>query len=280
MGTLKNSGLWAGILAMGLAAGCDGGPAGAAPTADQKTQAQVGNGGSSTIEQTADIATTAIVDSGASGSTSAKSVSAKALTTINYQASVNVTVDLDALNSSGQDAYPNASGRFSVAATGSIVGTANAGQATYSVHVVWITDGVFVDPVCGAGATVTAGSGWNYSLVIQWSKADDLNWSIEATADVSGALNASVTNGTKTWTVSGTVLVHASMVFSETAGNYSLTFGISGQRTLVISDGVETHTVIFTMTDLDHIVIDLDGVSFGPYTLAQIRWWFGFDCNG
>jgi hypothetical protein len=34
------------------------------------------------------------------------------------------------------------------------------------------------------------------------------------------------------------------------------------------------------MSALDHIVIEIDGVAFGPYTLAQIRWWFGYDCNG
>jgi hypothetical protein len=280
MATLKNSGLWAAILALGLAIGCEGGPAGAAPSAAQKAQAQIGDSGSSAVEQTADIATTAVVESGASGSTSSKSSSAKTLATINYQASVNVTVDLDALNSSGQDAFPNASGQFSVAATGTIVGNASAGQATYAVHVAWVTDGVFTDPVCGASATVASGSNWNYSLVIQWSKTDDINWSIQATADVTGALSVSVSNGLKTWTVTGTVARHASAVFSQTAGNYSLTFGISGQRTVVISDGVETHTVIITMTALDHIVIEVDGVSFGPYTLAQIRWWFGFECNG
>jgi hypothetical protein len=146
--------------------------------------------------------------------------------------------------------------------------------------VAWITDGVFTDPVCGATATIASGSNWNYSLVVQWSKTDDLNWSIQATADVSGALNATVTHDSKTWTVTGTVTRHASLSFSRTAGNYAWTFSINGTRTVVVTDGTETHTVISTMTALDHIVIEIDGVAFGPYTLAQIRWWFGYECNG
>jgi len=190
-----------------------------------------------------------------------------------------VTVDLDALNSSGQDAFPNASGKFSVSATGTLSGDATAGQATYSVTVTWVTDGVFTDPVCGDSATVAAGSNWNYSLVVQWSKTDDLNWSIQATSDVSGSLNATVTAHSKTWTVTGNVTRHASLTLSRAAGNYSFTFGIHGQRTVVVTDGAETHTVIITLNALDNITIEIDGTVFGPYTLAQIRWWFGFYCN-
>jgi len=282
----KLTGWWALALTAALAVGCGegGGSPSGGPSPAQKAQAQQADAASSGIERTMDASNDAIVESGAPGSTSAKTGgSAKSGTssmTINYQATINVTVDLDALNGSGQDAFPNASGQFSVSATGTIVGDASAGEATYAVHVAWITDGVFTDPVCGDSATIATGSNWNYSLVVQWSKTDDLNWSIQATADVSGALNATVTQGLKTWTVTGTVTRHASASFSETAGTYAFTFSINGQRTVVVTDGTETHTVISTMTALDHIVIEIDGVAFGPYTLAQIRWWFGYDCNG
>lgn len=286
MTTKKITGWWALTLVAALAVGCGDGGGGAAtggPSASQKAQAQQADAGSSAVERTMDASNDAIVESGAPGSTTAKtgvSKSSTAGTTINYQASVTVTVDLDSLNGSGQDAFPNATGKFSVSATGTISGDASAGQATYAVHVTWLTDGVFTDPVCGDSATVASGSNWNYSLVVQWAKTDDLNWSIQATADVNGALNATVTHDAKTWTVTGTVTRHASASFSRTAGNYSFTFGINGQRTVVITDGTETHTVISTMTALDHIMIEIDGAVFGPYTLAQIRWWFGFECNG
>jgi len=272
-------------LAAAMAVGCgEGGKSsGVAPNAGQKAVAQQADSGSAAVELSTDIANDAIVESGAPGSTTAKTgvskVSAKA-TTINYQASVTVTVDLDALNGSGQDAHPNATGSFSVAANGTLVGDASAGEATYNVTVTWLTDGVFTDPVCGDSATIASGSNWSYSLVVQWAKTDDLNWSISAVADVNGAANGSVTHHGKTWTVTGTVTRHATASFSRTAGNYAFSFGITGSRTVIVTDGVETHTVIITMSALDHITIDVDGVVFGPYTLAQIRWYFGFECNG
>jgi hypothetical protein len=280
------NGWWAAILVVGLAVGCGSGGGGGspapAPSPTQKSAAQTASAGSSSMAQTQDAANDAIVESGAPGSTSAKTGSSKsstAGTTINYQASVNVTVDLDMLNSSGQDAFPNASGKFTVAANGTVTGDSMAGQVTYDVHVTWITDGRFTDPVSGNTATVASGSNWNYSLVIQWAKTDDLNWSIQATSDVNGALNATVTQGLKTWTVTGTVTRHASVAFSRTAGNYSFTFGINGQHVIVITDGTETHTVITTMTALDHVMIEIDGVAFGPYSVAQILWWFAFRWN-
>ena len=101
--------------------------------------------------------------------------------------------------------------------------------------------------------------------------------SIQASSDVNGALTATVTKNLKTWTVTGTVTRHASLTFSRTAGNYSFAFGINGQHVIVITDGIETHTVISTMTALDHILIDIDGVVFGPYSVAQILWWFAFN---
>ncbi|HEV3029444.1 MAG TPA: hypothetical protein VG457_17830 [Planctomycetota bacterium] len=288
MTTKTISGWWALALVAALAVGCGGsgsgsGSATTGPSASQKVPAQQANAASSGIQQTMDASNDAIVENGAPGATTAKtgaSPSSSSGTTINFQSTVNLTVDLDALNASGQDAYPNASGKFTVSATGTITGDAAAGQATYTVQVTWITDGVFTDPVCGATATVAAGSHWDYSLVVQWAKTDDLNWSIQATADVNGALNATVTQNAKTWTVTGTVTRHASVSFTRTAGNYSFTFGVSGQRTLVVTDGTETHTVISTMSALDHIVIEIDGVVFGPYTLAQIRAWFDYDPNG
>lgn len=279
--------LWTAALALALAAGCNsgGGNATGGPTPMQKTQSQTADAASRSISQTQDAANNALVENGAPGATKAQSgapsgASAAAGVTINFQASVNVTVDLDMLNSSGQDAFPNASGKFTVAATGSVTGTGTAGQATYAVQITWVTDGVFTDPVSGDSATVAAGSNWSYSLAIQWTKTDDLNWSISATSDVSGALSATVVSGLKTCTVTGTVDRHADATFSCTAGTDAFTFGINGQRTLVVTDGVETHTVVVTTTALDHILIDVDGVVFGPYSLAQILFWFAFDCNG
>lgn len=281
MKTMKIKGFAAAVLALGLAVGCDQEFSGVAPKAAQKMQAQAADAGSSTVGQTVDVSTNAVVESGAPGSTSAKSGAAKTGgASVNFQASVSVTVNLDAQNGSGQDLFPNASGQFSVAATGTLLGNASSGQITYAVHVVWLTDGVFVDPACGASATVASGSVLDYSLLVQWSVTDDQNWSIQATADVTGTADATVSAGGQTWTVNGSVAHHASAVFSCAAGTYTLSFGVTDHRTLAISNGSESHTVVITATALDHIVIEIDGVAFGPYTLAQVLWWFGFNCNG
>ena len=280
------NGWWAAILVVGMAVGCgDGGNGGGGnatggPNAVQKSSTQNASTASSTVAQTQDAANDALVEAGAPGSTSAKTGSSKssaAGTTINYQASVSVTVDLDALNGSGQDRFPNASGRFTVTANGSVTGDSTAGQVSYDVHVKWDTDGHFADPACNASATIAAGSNWNYSLLIQWAKQDDLNWSISASSDVDGTLNATVTKNLKTWTVTGTVTRHAALTFSRTAGNYSFTFGINGQHTVVVTDGTEIHTVISTMSALDHVMIEVDGVVYGPYTVAQILWWWAIN---
>jgi hypothetical protein len=138
---------------------------------------------------------------------------------------------------------------------------------------------VFTDPVSGDVATVASGSNWTYDLAIQWTKVDDLNWSIQATSDVSGSLNATVVHEGKTWTVTGTVARHAAAAFSRTAGNYAWSFGINGSRTVVVTDGTETHTVVVTMSALDHVTIEVDGVVYGPYTAFQVWLWWHFDCN-
>lgn len=277
------NGWWAAVLVVGMAVGCgEGGPTGTPPSATQKAAAQIADAGTSSIEITQGAANNAIVESGAPGATSSKAGAAEAPagSAISYQASVSLTVDLDVLNSSGQDAFPNASGKFSVTANGTLSGDGMNGQVTYDVHVAWITDGVFSDPVCGASATIAAGSNWDYDLVIQWAKTDDLNWSIQAVADFSGSASAAVSHKGTTWTVSGTVTRHDTLAISRTAGNWALSFSNTGVKTVVVSNGTETHTVIFTMSALDHITIEVDGVVFGPYTMAQIRWWFGFNCNG
>src|SRR5512144_1088262 len=110
------NGWLAAVLMVGMAVGCgEGGSSGAAPSSSPTSQAQTAGTAWATVGKTEEAATSAVVESGAPGATSAKSQkSYTAGTTINYQASVTVTVDLDALNGSGQDAYPNATGKFTV----------------------------------------------------------------------------------------------------------------------------------------------------------------------
>jgi hypothetical protein len=285
MATMKKFGWGVAALMIAFAIGCGEGGSGGSkitPNETQQAQAQVADAGSAGTEVSMDAANDALVEAGAPGSTTAKT-GATTLSTggtsIDYHASVTLTVDLDMLNGSGQDKYPNASGKFTVAANGSIVGDAFAGEITYDVTVTWITDGTFTDPVCEKSLTVNSGSHWSYSLKIVWTKVDELNWSIQADAQVDHAVSGVVTKGPKSWTVSGTLTRHASVSFTRVAGAYTFSWGINGERTVIVSDGVETHTVVFTMSALDHVVVTVDGVAFGPYTAAQVWWFFHLDCK-
>ena len=284
---MKRFGVWAAIAAFGLSVGCGetggGSSAAPAPSASQKTQAQTTDAAGQAVEQAAEFSTDALVESGSPGATSSKTgttASSTAGGTINYQASVTLTVDLDAPGGSGTDAHPNASGVFEVTATGTVSGDSMNGEVTYAVDVKWLTNGVFTDPVCGAQATVNSGSHINYTARIQWAKTDDMNWSIQATYDVNGAASGTVTHGGRTWNVTGTVTVHALATFSRSAGTYAFTFGISGQKVVIVEGGSEVHTVAITMEALDRVFIDVDGAVFGPFTLAQVWWIFHFDCRG
>jgi len=287
---LKNGRIFGTIFAVALAAalGCgEGGGGGGAtavlPSVEEQTAAQGADAAGQAAERTAEIASDAVVESGAPGSTSQKTgepVSSGPSATFNFQATVDVTVDLDARNSAGQDKYPNASGRFTVSATGNITGTNVSGEANYSCQVEWVTDGTFTDPVCGARVTVAMGSQRSHTLRVQWSWTDDLNWSIQATSDLNGSAQGTVTHGGKTWTVSGTVDRHVTASFSRAAGTWSLAFSLTGERTLIITSGSVTHTVVLRFLDFDRIMITVDGVTFGPFSWIQVRIIFGFDCRG
>jgi hypothetical protein len=272
--------VWAAVLMVGCG-GDSGGSSSAPPPSGAVSQAQKADVASAAAEETTEIATEAVVESGAPGATSSKSGgSSKPLTSINYQASVTLTVDLDAPAPGGGDAHPNATGVFSVSAAGTITGDASAGHADYSCTVTWLTDGIFTDPVCGAQATVAAGSTRTFSCSIDWSYTDDLNWSVSAASDLSGSGTVSLSHGGTTWTATGSVERHATLHFSRSAGAWTFSAGLNGLRVFTITDGVETHLVTITVSALDHIVIEVDGVSYGPYTLAQIRAVWRFDCDG
>jgi len=273
--------MWTAALVAGLAVGCGGGGDTAAPlvSADpaQKAEAQSASAAGGAVEHTAEYSADALVESGAPGATSCKtdpSAPTGTTGTLNFQASVTLTVTLGAPN------HPNASGQFQVTATGTLTGNAQGGQAAYAVQVLWLTDGAFTDPCSGAQARITAGSQESFSVTVQWTKTDDQNWSIQATYDLSGAGSGTVTNQGRTWDVTGTVTAHASEAFSCTAGTYAFTLSVNGLRSIVLTSGAEVHTVTISIESLSQILVDVDGVTFGPLTLGQIIFWFALDCAG
>lgn len=285
MNATRGMTLGAAAVALALALGCGesgGGGSSGAPPAETASAAQKGNTAGNTATQTAQASSDALLSAGTNGATSTKAQSDGAQApspTFNFQASVSVVVDFDMLNASGQDAFPNVTGRLQVDATGSVTGDAVSGDALYTVQTNWLTDGVFTDPACGAQATVAAGSGLSYSLAVGWMYVDSLNWSVQASSDFSATRTATVTDDGETWTANGTVQRHAAWSVVRAAGAYTVTWSFTGQRTIVITDGVETHTVVVDVQALDRILITVDGVTYGPYTALQIYLWWRFTCE-
>ncbi len=285
MRTLRRTTSGAALLALALSLGCGdsggGGPSGA-PPAEDAAAAQKANTAASTASLAAQASSDAVLDAGTNGATSSKASSGGAQAPsapFNFQGTLSVVVDFDAPDASGQDAFPNVSGRLRVDASGSVTGDASSGDAVYAVQTSWLSDGIFTDPVCGAQATVAAGSGLSYSLSVSWLYVDSLNWSVQASSDFSASRTVTVTDDGETWTANGTVQRHAAWSIARAAGAWTISWSITGQRTIVVTDGTETHSVVIDVQALDRIFITVDGTTYGPYTVLQIRRWWLFHCE-
>ncbi|HXG62390.1 MAG TPA: hypothetical protein VNO22_13515 [Planctomycetota bacterium] len=287
----------AGIAVLGVllavAGGCgdDGGSssAPAEPGPQEVVQAQKADAAAQAVEETTEIATDAIVESGAPGATSAKSAptaktaartfSPEPSPAFAFQGAVSLEIDLDAKDAEGNDRWPNASGVFTVNAAGAVSGTSAEGKAQYAVEVRWVTEGVFRDPVCGAEARIAPGSGWTYGLALEWSRQDDLNWSLRAAETLNGSGEAVVTHQEETAQVTCSTELARGFVFTRSSGAYFFAAFWSGRRTVTITQGAETHTVEFLIEGEDRIRVVVDGVSYGPFTRAQLAAIFRFDCD-
>jgi hypothetical protein len=47
----------------------------------------------------------------------------------------------------------------------------------------------------------------------------------------------------------------------------------------VVTSGGESHSVIIDVQAIDQIVITVDGVAYGPYTVVQVKAIFQADCQ-
>lgn len=271
----------AALAALMMSLGCGdsgGGSSGSSgPSAAQTAATQKADGAGDAANQTVALSTEALADSGSNGAVSAKGTTsaAKVVTAFNYQASVNVTIDLDAVDAGGNDRWPNASGQLQITANGAISGDSGAGSATYDVQTTWLTPGVFTDPVSGVVATMAVGSGFQYAASLTWTWTAQDDWSVTAMSDLSGQHEVTVVDGGATFTATASGSRHAEVVFSQTPSGFSLTWNVSGTRTVTVTNGVETHVVTVTMLNPNHITITVDGVVFGPYTAYQIHVVFG-----
>jgi len=269
----------AALAALAWTIGCgDGGSGGSSggPSAAEQDAVQKSDAGGDASTQTMNAATDALVNEGSGGAVAAKGApqAGKSAAAFNFQANVNVTIDLDDVDAHGADRFPNASGQLNIVAAGTITGTSTAGSASYDVRTNWVTEGVFTDPVSGVVAKMAQGSGIEYSVDIEWRWTSDLDWSISATSDLSGNHTVTVIDGGVTYVATASGSRHVDASFTRTPSSFSIVFSVTGTRTVTVTNGVETHVVVVDVDGLDKITITVDGVVYGPYTAVQIRRFF------
>ena len=73
--------------------------------------------------------------------------------------------------------------------------------------------------------------------------------------------------------------IHVSCAMSNTAGTFSLSKSFNGLASVTLTTPEETHIVLFTLGGFGNNLVTIDGVTHGPYTLAQIRAIFGIDIS-
>lgn len=243
------------------------------PGTQEIQQARRADAAGDAAAQAMKAANDAVVDDGSNGAslqTSQPAGSAAqplaAAVAFNYSAAVNVTIDLDALDLSGNDRYPNATGQLNVAAAGTVNGTNLAGNAVYAVQTNWLTDGVFTDPVSGCTATMSAGSGFQYVLTLSWNWIAADHWTVSATSDLSGQHTVTVEHAGQTWTAACQGERHAGAVFSRTPAGFAAAFAVTAHRVIVVSGPDGTHTTVFAIAGLGAVAVTVDGTVYGPYS--------------
>ncbi len=279
--------VWAAALCAALLWGC--GDDGASedvvvnPSGEEVVHIQKADAAGAAVDDTVAAASEVLVDAGSGGAVSAKASAegAAAPTPVfDFQKSVSLLVDLDAPDAQGNDRFPNATGVISVSAEGNLQGGGGAGHADYAVQVVYATDAVFTDPVSGGTVAVAAGASFSYSLAVDWAWTDAYNWTIThvSHAQVTG-LVMTVTCGGGSATASVEAVRDVACTLTRAVGSFTATWSVTGAKTVTLSSGEETHTVAIEVKSLAEIYITVDGIVYGPYTAAQLRWICGIDVH-
>lgn len=244
------------------------------PPAEQLAVVQMSASAVDAVSQSSAAASDAIIQGGTSASASTRAASGStAATPFHFANSGTFTVDLDAADGLGGDRYPNATGRFTVSYSGSVVSsqpTGSGGTAGYDVSLTFDTDVVSTDPGNGARATIDRGSSIAYGLEITWNRPDADHWTLSSDAQLTvPTWSGSLVKGSDT--ASGTHSGHAhethSLAYDAGAFTYVPTI-VSHWNSTVTRNGA-THAVVWDRPSIDRISVTVDGITYGPYTRAQ-----------
>lgn len=252
-------------------------PPAAAVTATQDASSSAG-AGTAVVE--ASMAAIASANTGETMTTSTASVSARAVaptaadTPFSFAASGSVTVDFDAF---GHD-HQHLSGSVRYDWDGAAVVSEplhTSGSADYMVTATWLTDGVYTDPHSGVTVTIAAGATWTFDATFDWNWVSDTAWSIDATGDFTVPADApweqTVTRGDVERDTSTHGQRHEAVRFAKAGDTVTFVHQVVSDWHVVTSGPAGTHTVHWDRDGLDEIRIIVDGVTYGPYSRAQVR---------
>jgi hypothetical protein len=290
--------VWLVLLLTGCQQAEDGAsaPPATAPPATATTAAQEANSAVEALSLSSTIATDAILSAGSgqsvatsdketASSTTSAAVSADA-EGFTFATTGMVTVDLDAMGPSG-DRYPHATGTFSVAYDssgngGPVIGSpvGSAGIVAYNVTVTALSNCTFTDPRCNATATIASGSSYTYEVEITWNWSDADHWTAQSDVVLaSSALSVSGSRPGATWSAALSGSRHAFTALGYNAGTLSLTRTVTADWTVDTMRNGIPHIVVWHRPALDRIFVTVDGTTYGPYTLAQVWWYWNVSCH-
>ena len=259
-------------------------------TAAERELIDTANSGISLSDKLVTLATDEIIQDGTGGSIKSIRGKAEAPTAISFSGTVSVTIDLDADDGLGGDAFPYWTGIVDITASGSVIDNGDSGSVTYTVDIYRTTD-ITVTNQNAAGkwtsATAAEGAGLQFVLDISWTVTDVDNCLISISFDA--ARSAATANAlpltivTPAGTVSAELdeAIHNALTLGASGGELVFSASVSGHREVTWTAGAETHTVRVAVdigvsvqgatevTIQDSITVTVDGVVFGPYTALE-----------
>lgn len=194
----------------------------------------------------------------------------------NLSASVDVVLDLDSADANGHDRFPNASGLVHVTASGTVNGTSQSGDASYSVAVAADADVLATHPDTGAQVVIPSGSSWSYQLDVAWTVTDSDNWALTAEAGAQIAVSdMTVIDGATVREIDIQGQRNDAATLSRTAGQLAFQRTVEGSLSISVDDGTNVETVVIVIDGAGLVTISVQGEVFGPMPESEARALFG-----
>lgn len=259
---------------LAVAAGCGDDSSASGPTSRQIFLVQKSTAASSALGQVFEAANAGVLSGGSSSSSNpgphAVPVYPGATPSFDFSAQVDVLLDFDALDPDGNDLFPNDSGQIRVTATGTMTGTPESGDASFSVTVATESAVVTTNPENGTQVTIPSGATWSYLLTVVWTVTDADNWTVTATAMATiNVQDVIVDDGTAVLTIDVQGQREVISSFTRTAGKQTRARSFEGSLATSVDDGTTVETVVIVFDKPGKVTISVLGQVWGPMSEGQ-----------